>query len=142
MILMITVDIRETPMPYTDYMVRLSVTDELFCAYDHHVKAQVFVDYRLPDIKGECSYSTDLYRMLSPCQEPIAFKRTAWYSERGNPLPNGSEILAMLDQELRSFLSDKFNAQLYEIDIINSLPEVRVVYPWWKSIRDMIWRKK
>ncbi len=118
----------------TDYFVQsITVTDEMFFASDLSVKAAVSKDcYPVGnDHVGE--FHTELFRLSDYCKTPLSYKRTSWKYNTGEPIPPYSELSTVLDLELRAFLVNRFNAELYDLLTLD-IPRARILSSWRKRL--------
>mgnify|MGYP003417565363 CR=1 FL=1 len=117
----------------SDYIVHsLTVKHEMFYASDLIVTADVIVDQFVNPPTPYAQLHTELFRMFGPCTSPLSYKRTWWKTPEGKPLEEG-ELSAVLDLELRAFLMNRFNAELYDLAEL-TFPKATVLRSWWRKL--------
>jgi len=118
----------------SDYVVRsLTVKHEMFYASDLIVNADVIVDEHPVGNRDFGIVHTELFSMLGPHTSPMSYKRTSWKTSDGKPIQELSEVVAVLDLELRAFLMNRFNAELYDLTEL-ILPRATKVISWWRRL--------
>lgn len=123
---------------------QLTIIEEMFFAHDITVRAKISVFTHAlvgRDELGE--FHTALTRRLTPSHHPVSYRKGPWFELRekdvlGEVLPPRSELTAILDQELRAFLLNRFGAELQ--DSIVELPYATAGHSMWQ--RFIAWIKE
>lgn len=135
---MVSVERMKNMAAKSEFLVHsLSVKDEMFEACDLLITVEVLCDQHPEPPQQMGIFRTELFRLSAPRSSPVSYKRTAWKQSDGSPILIPLELLATLDLELRSFLEKRFNAELYDLSVLQ-LPIAKALgAPWWKRL--LIW---